>query len=174
MKRVMYLLFFVFLFDLIGCSPEPLVQSNRRQTQQEKKESEASIIGKWELVKCVFKGKEAPSNLLRDVEVIIDTEKISFKPAIISSTGRNKEKTEFRLEGSFKAKLKFDPYHSPHSNLDLTVEEDGESNLLKGIYKLDVNNLKICVSPTSERPKDFSSTDSSDTRLLELKRKTDQ
>jgi len=59
----------------------------------------------------------------------------------------------------YTCKVKLDPAAKPNPTADFLIDdgpEDAKGKTSKAIYKLDGDNLKICVShPGKDRPKDF-------------------
>jgi uncharacterized protein (TIGR03067 family) len=75
------------------------------------------------------------------------------------------------VEYSCKSKIEVDA--KPHPTADLTIEDgpdESKGKVSKGIYKLDGEKLKLCVSlPGMDRPKDFEQVDG-EAYLFELKK----
>jgi uncharacterized protein (TIGR03067 family) len=67
--------------------------------------------------------------------------------------------------GMVELKLTLDPAKSPK-----TVDAKGSKGevVFRGIYEVGKDSLRLCISPTDERPKEFK--DSSRTPLMEFKR----
>jgi uncharacterized protein (TIGR03067 family) len=73
----------------------------------------------------------------------------------------------------YTCKVKVDPKAKPHATIDLTVDEGPEESkgkVSKGLYKLDGDKLKLCVSvPGKDRPKEFEQSED-EAYVFELKK----
>jgi uncharacterized protein (TIGR03067 family) len=69
-----------------------------------------------------------------------------------------------------RASYRLDPGKTPNE-IDVTVTQGGQTFLLKGIYLLDGNDLKICLGkPGADRPKELVSKPNSETGFWVMKR----
>jgi uncharacterized protein (TIGR03067 family) len=112
------------------------------------------LRGTWRLSTGMQAG-EVPKGLEKALIEILDR-KITIKT-------ENDEKPQM-----FGTILRVDPTQQP-ATMDLGY--DGEEGILKGIYKLDKEVLKLCFSqPGRDRPREFSSKKGENTILLVLQR----
>jgi len=123
-------------------------------TKKEDKDQDAkNIIGSWTVVSMERNGEKASDEEAKGIAVAFAKEgKVTVKMPDKEVTGT------YKLDATKKLK-------------EITLEADGEKSLY-GIYKLDGDNLTICVIDTSadERPTEFSTKEGSKARLVVLKR----
>jgi uncharacterized protein (TIGR03067 family) len=111
-----------------------------------------SMEGTWKIESATRGGEEAPAGEIGKIRVLIKDDKLTFDNA-----GR-KDTTAFTLDATKK----------PHT-IDMTSER--EKGTAEGIYELDGDTLKLCVSkPGTPRPTEFASKKGSAVILLVLKR----
>lgn len=111
---------------------------------------EDSIRGSWVMVSGDKGGEPAP-------EKFVKTFRMTFAAAG-KLTAREKEEDQ---EGTFKLDAAKKPRH-----IDISI--DGK--MLEGIYALEGDSLKLCVSEGSGRPADFKSPEGSKVMVIVLKR----
>ena len=132
-------------------SGKPAAQANEREQLQ----------GTWRLVACTQDGIDASSDLAKRVQIEFQGDKMRFTPPLefreTVVEGQKEKHVEFRIgEGRFEASIQLYPASKP-KGIDLT-ETDGvkKGPVVKGIYALEGNRLRICVG-NADRPTDFSS-----------------
>lgn len=114
-------------------------------------EHPGSLKGTWSLVSGEKAGRAAPEKDARRLTVVITADTLTFT----------------RGDHSESLKLSIDPSTSP-KHIDLTAPDGA---VRPGIYQLDGDTLKLCLSRTAERPKDFATTEGTRTALMVLRRK---
>jgi uncharacterized protein (TIGR03067 family) len=119
-----------------------------------KKELE-KLQGTWKVVKAIKEGRAKSDDELKEMHAVITADKLTVKLTVKASEDLS-ETTPFTI----------DPSKQP-TTIDLTIGK----RTLQGIYELDKDTLKICVSlEEDKRPTEFTSTDKSRTSLLILQR----
>jgi uncharacterized protein (TIGR03067 family) len=118
---------------------------SRGQDEQSKKDR-ASLQGAWELVSAESNGEPPPSGLLDGAEFAFSGDRLTL----------------LAKEGTFE----LDATKSPRQINFVR----GKTRQL-GIYELDGDNLKLCVGPSDDRPKEFKTKRGTDQSLFELRRK---
>ena len=108
------------------------------------------LQGTWSIISGEKAGRAAPEKDARAMTVVITADSLTF------SRGQQHE----------SMKLKLDPAKTP-SQIDLTT---ADGTVRPGIYQLAGDTLKICLSGTAERPKDFGATEGTRTSLMVLQR----
>lgn len=106
----------------------------------------AKLQGTWNVVAGESNGEPAPQGMLNG--------------ATISFAG--KRSVMMGKEGTFE----IDEHKQPHG-----IEFDRAGSKQIGIYQLSGDDLKICVGPADDRPKDFKTKPRTDHTMLVLKRK---
>lgn len=111
------------------------------------------LQGYWKVEKAVRDGMEMPNEER-------DKLKLEFKgDKVIPHEGdRTEEAAEFVLDETKKPKA-----------IDIKPPK-GEEKLVKGIYELTGDTLKICFARAGERPTEFSSAAGSKMMFIQLKR----
>ena len=99
--------------------------------------------GEWVLHAMEVDGKDIPAPKLADTFLIIKGDEYRTKVKDKLQTG---------------VKLKLDPSKKPHTVDMIRTEADGTETVLKGIYVLDKDTLKICrgLVAGQERPNQFA------------------
>jgi uncharacterized protein (TIGR03067 family) len=108
------------------------------------------IEGTWALTAGEKSGRSAPEEGLKDVVLTFTGGMFTWK------TGDKETRGTFSL----------DPARSPRQ---ISLGVQGKE--IAGIYRLDGDELKICISAGGDRPTEFASRDGAKTALLVLKRK---
>ncbi len=139
------------------------------QVVQKPKTDAERLQGKWSLVAYTVHGHEAADGVLKKVEVQFGEAKIMIKPMIVSSTEKKTGMTSFQLEErEFEAKFELGS-EGKLKTIDLITGGD-DARRLRGIYRLDGDEMSICYTTEDERPTAFESKPESYHRLLLLKR----
>jgi uncharacterized protein (TIGR03067 family) len=110
------------------------------------------LQGTWELTRAVGRGKE----VVPDKGAVTFVIKGDTMKRFVRDVDRNDPLT-----------IKVDATAKP-ARIDLTPAKPGDPKML-GIYELDGDNLKVCMSAT-KRPEKFESPEGSDITLLVMKR----
>jgi uncharacterized protein (TIGR03067 family) len=108
--------------------------------------------GTWTVASATHGGKQAPAERIKAMRLVIAGDKITVKE------GEVHEEATFTLA----------PDQKPPA-IDVTPGRASRKTI-RGIYKLEGDELKICWVREGERPKEFASKDGSDAILLVLKR----
>ncbi|HYT88062.1 MAG TPA: TIGR03067 domain-containing protein [Gemmataceae bacterium] len=119
------------------------------------KKDEELIQGTWSVVSGEKEGQKAPEEELKDVRLTFAAGgKLMVK-------AKNKD-----MEGTYK----LDSAKKP-KEIDVTVDEGGKELVLKGIYLLTKDSLKICLAhPPTERPTEFATQAGVQTMLIIFRR----
>lgn len=113
----------------------------------------AALKGKWEVVSSEFEGKPATAAYRPGTVIVIEGDKLYFTDGFAKS-----ESTKFKLDAKAKPR-----------SIDIG-EDSVERKAAKGIYSLDGDSLKLCLSLAGQRPKEFKTASGDKTNLLVLKR----
>ena len=120
-------------------------------------EEAAALHGRWEVVSSEFEGKPASA---------------TYRPGTAFATVIVIEGDELYFTDSFTkskpSKFKIDAKVQPKS-IDIGEDKE-ERKASRGIYALDGDSLKLCLSGSGERPKEFKTTAGDKTNLFVLKR----
>jgi uncharacterized protein (TIGR03067 family) len=112
--------------------------------------------GTWRVVSSVREGKEAPQDVARSIERVVEGDRVVWK-----REGKNFAGT----------KVVLDPTRSPKT---IDVIPEGGPNRDKrvlGIYKLEGDTLTICMAePDKDRPKSFEAPEGSGFMLMKFER----
>jgi uncharacterized protein (TIGR03067 family) len=121
---------------------------------REKPKDAPTVVGVWSVESAVKGGRKDSSPPGSTLELTADGK------MVLHEGGKD-------IPGSYKSDPKKDP-----PEIDLTIEDPkaGATITLTGIYKLDGDNLQICLSFGGERPKTFESPEMAPQVLLTLKR----
>ncbi|HMF17924.1 MAG TPA: sigma-70 family RNA polymerase sigma factor, partial [Gemmataceae bacterium] len=138
------------LFLLRGDQPE---KQNTKKTAADAK----AIVGTWKVVSAMKGGKEPP-----------DADDVKKTPWTISAEKIIVKRGDELRESSYKLNPAKKPKHIDVT--PLTGPEDEKGKVFQGIYVLDRDSLKICISgPGQERPTEFGAYG---TYQFELRRDT--
>jgi uncharacterized protein (TIGR03067 family) len=116
-----------------------------------------ALQGRWEVVSSEFEGKPAsaayrPGTAFATV-IVIEGDELYFTDNFTKS-----KPSKFRIDAKVQ----------PNS-IDIG-EDKGERKSGRGIYALDGDSLRLCLSGSGERPKEFKTTAGDKTNLFVLKR----
>ena len=109
------------------------------------------LRGTWSLASGEKAGRAAPERDAQAMSVVITADTLTF------ARGDHRESMKIALDATKTPK-----------QIDLTAS-DGTVRL--GVYELDGDTLKLCLSGSSERPKGFGTTEGTRTALMILRRK---
>jgi RNA polymerase sigma factor (sigma-70 family) len=140
-----------------GRSPE----QEMRPDKPVKAAAEREVLqGTWRLVGCTHDGLDVPNDVAKLIQIEFQGNKMRFTPPLVVTEklveGQKEKHVEFGVgEGDFELLFQLHPTSTP-KGIDL-AETDGieKGPVVKGIYLLEANRLKICVGQ-GDRPKDFS------------------
>jgi uncharacterized protein (TIGR03067 family) len=122
--------------------------------QEKGKADGDKIQGTWTFVAVEKGGVEANDDIPKDAKVVVTADKVK-----IQAQGKEME-IGYKLDSSKK------PAH-----IDFLVNEGGKEAVLKGIYMLDGDTLKICFAPPGEkRPTELRSELGSSEMSVVMKR----
>lgn len=107
------------------------------------------IQGTWTVSTGEKAGRKAPAEGLKDVRMTFSGEEFAWK------TGEKEIKGKFSLDATKAPK---------------EISMSAEDKKLVGIYKLDGDELKICVGIGDDRPTDFATKAGAKSLLIVLKR----
>jgi uncharacterized protein (TIGR03067 family) len=128
-------------------SPLVLVSAcgSRGQDEQSKKDH-AALQGEWEIVSAESNGEPPPPGLLNGAKFAFSGDKLTLLGKV--------------------ATFELDATKNPRQ-IDFVRGKTCQI----GIYELDGDNLKLCVGPSDDRPKEFKTKPRTDHSLFVLKRK---
>ena len=112
------------------------------------KKDRAALQGEWKIVSAESNGEPPPPGLLDGAKFVFCGDKLTLL---------GKERT-----------FKLDATKNPRQ-IDF-VPTKGKTPQI-GIYELDGDNLRLCVGPADDRPKEFKTKPRTDHSLFVLKRK---
>jgi len=119
-----------------------------------KKELE-SFTGSWQATSIEHDGKEAPTEAVKDVKLVV----------------KGEHYTLYTAKDTIKGTHKLDPTKKPKQIDAVRTEGPQVGETLKGIYTLDSDTFKVCFAPPGkDRPTEFSTKAGGGLRLLVLKR----
>jgi RNA polymerase sigma factor (sigma-70 family) len=123
------------------------------------------LQGTWRLVACTQDGQDVPGDLVKQVKIDFQGDKMQFTPPLEfherQVEGQKGKHVEAQLgEGSFEVSFRLNPAMKP-KEFDLILPYSGDKGpVVNGIYSLDNNRLRLCIC-YGDRPKDFSSKEGS-------------
>ncbi len=124
------------------------------------KRDEYKLQGTWQVTEGVSEGKPIPKEQLERMKVVFAGEKMSIFPP--DGDGKKTVESTFTVDPGKKPKA-----------LDTTRLEGGaKGKTAKGIYELDGDTLKLCLTSRleKERPTELAAPEKSGLVLLTLKR----
>jgi uncharacterized protein (TIGR03067 family) len=125
--------------------------------QEPGKTDEDKIQGTWSFVSLEKGGIDVNDDFVKEAKVTITPGKIK-----IMAQGKEMQ-VDYKLDPSKKPK-----------HMDITANEGGKEQLLKGIYALDGDDLKVCfAAPGEKRPTEFKTQGGSSEQLVVMKRDKD-
>jgi len=116
---------------------------------------EDKLQGSWKVVSHEKDGKKQAEDTIKNYKIVVKGDKLTFK------IGDQDNEATLKLDAAKKPKT-----------IDLMVKAGDKMEVIKGIYQLDGDDLKICAAGEEgvERPKDFATKAKSGLGLLVLKR----
>lgn len=117
----------------------------RRGQDEKSKKDHAALQGEWDVISGESNGELPPPGLFTGAKFVVSGDK---------SILLGKE-----------ARFQLDATKNPHQ-----IEFVRGKTRQIGIYELDGDNLKMCVGPPDDRPKEFKTKPRTDHSLLVLKR----
>jgi uncharacterized protein (TIGR03067 family) len=120
------------------------------------KQDRQKIQGRWKTVELQDGGKKRPDDHIKDWMLVVEGERMTAKDG------------DDILD---QATFKLDPSKKP-AGIQISYTTGPEKGkVLRGIYLLDGDTLKICVAAKeTELPKDFASREGTDQTLVVMKR----
>jgi uncharacterized protein (TIGR03067 family) len=124
------------------------------------KGDEDKLQGTWQVTEGVSDGKPVPKEQLARMKVVFSGKKMSIFPPV----GDGKR----TVENTFTV----DPGKKPRAIDATRLEGGGKGKIARGIYDLDGDTLKLCLTSRLEmdRPNEFAAPEKSGLVLLTLKR----
>lgn len=108
------------------------------------------LQGRWKVVSSEFEGRPATAVYRPGTLIVIERDELYFTDGFTKSA-----RSKFKVDASQKPKA-------------IDIGEGKKS--IAGIYLLDGDSLKLCLSLGNQRPKDFATKAGDKTNLLTLKR----
>jgi uncharacterized protein (TIGR03067 family) len=122
--------------------------------QEKGKTDQDKIQGTWTFVSVEKGGVDTQDDFIKEAKLVFGADKVK-----ILHQGKEME-----------AGYKLDPSKKP-GHFDLNVNEGGKEAVLKGVYKLEGDTLKICIAPPGEkRPTELRSELGSSEMYVVMKR----
>jgi uncharacterized protein (TIGR03067 family) len=123
--------------------------------QEKGKTDEDKIQGTWTFVGLEKGGVDSMEDFLKEAKLIITATKVK-----IQAMGKEME-VSYKLDTSKKPR---------HMDI-IEIDGGGKENVLKGIYVLEGDTLKVCFAPPGEkRPTEFATQLGSSEQLAIMKR----
>jgi uncharacterized protein (TIGR03067 family) len=154
----------LLMVGLIGCHRDSARNSSPTEgevpasTSAEEFAKETSALqGRWEVVSAEFEGKPAsaayrPGTAFVTV-IVINGDELYFTDSFTQSK-----------RGKFRIDAKVQP-----NSIDIGEDKEAKK-AVRGIYSLDGDSLKLCVTGSGNRPKEFKTAPGDKTNLFVLKR----
>ncbi len=153
-------------------SASPDKKSNRSQGSSSAQNDRAKLQGSWRLVTCIQDGRVVPIDLVKQIQIDFRGDRMKLTPPLEiherQVEGQKEKHVAFHIgEGSFEVVYRLDPASRP-KGIELT---DGimPGQVVKGIYSLEGDRLRICVG-LADRATDFTSKPGSKQSLFVLQR----
>jgi RNA polymerase sigma-70 factor (ECF subfamily) len=120
-----------------------------KEAEQQKEKEAAKLKGKWKAVAVEIAGQALPEDAAKATVWEIADGKVTTKQLPNIKGGAEQEVVPFKI----------DPTKDP-AHIDFEGEVDGKKTVLKGIYKLDRDELTVClIGADGGRPSEFGSSD---------------
>ncbi len=118
-------------------------------------EDDDKLQGSWKVISIEKNGKKQPEDATKAMKFVIKGDKFVLK------VGDQDNESSFKLDAGKKPK-----------SITLAIKTGDKEEVIKGIYQLDGDDLKICAAgePGVERPTEFATKPKSGVGLLILKR----
>jgi RNA polymerase sigma factor (sigma-70 family) len=131
------------------------------------------LQGTWRLVACTQDGYDVPADVANRVKIAFQGDKMRFTPPLefheLQVEGQKKQIEARTGEGSFEVSYRLNPAMKP-KDIDLTLPYSGDKGpVVKGIYMLENNRLRLCVC-YGDRPQEFGSKEGSKQVLYVMER----
>jgi uncharacterized protein (TIGR03067 family) len=124
------------------------------RAQEQGKTDEEKIQGTWSFVSVEKGGIDVNDDFVKDAKVTITVDRVK-----IAAGGKDME-AGYKLDASKKPK-----------HMDIVISDGGKELVLKGIYALDGDELKVCFGgPADNRPTEFKSAGGSNEQMVVMKR----
>jgi uncharacterized protein (TIGR03067 family) len=118
------------------------------------KNEQDKLQGTWSILQAEHDGHKTPAEKLKSTKLVIAGDKMKVHG-----------------EKGMESQIKIDPSKKPKAIDIIPADGPDKGMVLQGIYELDGNELKICLSkPGRDRPAEFVSKENSGTVLLMLGR----
>jgi uncharacterized protein (TIGR03067 family) len=161
------------LATIVGCKSS----SGSSSSEQGKSDSEL-IQGEWTVVSALTDGEDDPR--AKDNKLVITSDKLTFKdlkrPDKDEEAGYKIDPSKDPKDLDFDVPVTGQPTHKATSGSkrsgSVEVESSTTHEVIKGIYSLEGDTLKICMgkNPDSPRPTEMSGKKGTKTMLITLKR----
>jgi uncharacterized protein (TIGR03067 family) len=123
--------------------------------QDASKADKEKLVGSWEVLSGEKGGEKVRENEIKNIKLVFHAD----GKLTLDKDGQQKDAT-YKLDAKKKPK-----------EFDLTINENGKEVMVKGIYHLEGDNLKLCFAgPEGERPTAFATQAGDKTMLVVLKR----
>lgn len=120
---------------------------------QDAPKGDPKLVGEWTVVSAVKGGDKIPDEKAKAMLVVFTDKSVSVKEE------NREEKAEYKADPSAKVKT-----------IDVVPEKAPAGTVVKGIYELNGDDLKMTFNKDGDRPKDFKG-DGDTVMLMVLKRK---
>ncbi len=126
------------------------------QTQSAAQTDRDRLQGTWKVVRMEHAGKKVPADQFADLRIVISGNELTGKEG-----DQVRERFTFTL----------DPAKKPRTIDTTAIEGPAKGETARGIYELDGDTLKLCVSEKGkERPAEFATKTGTDRVLFVLRR----
>ena len=124
------------------------------RAQEQGKTDEDKIQGTWSFVSVEKGGIDVNDDFVKEAKLTITADKVK-----LAAGGKDME-AGYKLDASKKPK-----------HMDILINEGGKELVVKGIYALDGDELKVCFGgPGDNRPTEFKSAGGSNEQMAVMKR----